>query len=125
MIPERNQTDLVPTLSEGRPAALSPSPSPLSYCPTLSEPFPDNPESDLVCLSPPLGGDKVDKLNVRGEISDQVVPTNKGISLGCSPVEFASRPLFLRERDSQIYGNGIPLLPHRRPYRSFDSSGKA
>jgi hypothetical protein len=40
-------------------------------------------------------------------------------------MEFASRPLFLSERGTQIYGIGIPIIPKQVPDRSFDSSRKA
>jgi hypothetical protein len=46
---------------------------------------------------------------------------SKGISSRLSGMQFASRPLFLSERGTQIYGIGIPMIPKPVPDRSFDS----
>ena len=44
----------------------------------------------------------------------------QGISSTGSWIQFASRPVFLRERRLRIYGNGIPSLPRAIPFPSFD-----
>jgi len=44
----------------------------------------------------------------------------KGISSTGRSIQFARRPVFLRERSREIYGYGIPCLPRVVPFPSFD-----
>lgn len=109
----------VPSLSQFRLPALLRRCS-LSRCPSLSQACPDNLRTDLVPLSPPLQGDKVDRVGSVLLKSHNLVRSRKGISSTCRSIQFARRPLLSRERSPQIYGYGIPCLPRVVPFPSFD-----
>lgn len=113
-------SQLVPSLSLFRLPALLRRRS-LSRCPSLSQACPDNLRTNLVPLSPPLQGDKVDRVGSVLLKSHNLVRLREGISSTGRFLQFASRPVFLRERRLRIYGNGIPSLPREIPRASFDT----
>lgn len=111
---------LVPSLSLFSPHAL-PFLYTLSRCPPLSLGCPDNLRTNLVPLSPPLRGDKVDKVgSVYFETPQPWPLPYKGISLGSRPMQFASRSLLSRESISPSNGKTIPSIPNPLPKGSFD-----
>ena len=111
----------VPSLSQFRLPALLRRCS-LSRCPSLSQACPDNLRTDLVPLSPPLQGDKVDRVGSVLLKSHNLVRSRKGISSTVRSIQFARRPVFLRERHRKICGTGIPYHPQTLPSPSFDIS---
>lgn len=84
---------LVPSLSLFRLPALLRRFS-LSRCPSLSQACPDNLRTNLVPLSPPLQGDKVDRVGSVLLKNHNLVRPRKGISSTGRSIQFASRPLF-------------------------------
>lgn len=114
---------LVPSLSLFRLHALLRRCS-LSRCPSLSQACPDNLRTNLVPLSPPLRGDKVDRVGSVLLKNHNLVRLREGISLRFDRIQFGRRPLFSRERVSLRKGNHRPLIPLPLPSPSFDTLGK-